>query len=201
VSNYRVRQVLALHGLSQRRLRLYTAIATFLTDDSRTVEAGFEVIVKVTGNAATTVRAARNDGQKSGELTWQPGRGRGHLTTWTLQCLPEKGVNEVGTFSADAEPGKGTNSESEKVPTEAEKRYQLQLADLPTSDSGLNRCAKSSGSPPRRAPTGGANGEPLNVTAVIADLRHKMGWQAPDGPPQLEPFDWFAKQAEPEAAP
>lgn len=141
MSNYRVRQVLALGSMPDRQLRLLVALATFMNDDSRSVKAGFGELIRCTGRSHNTVQAARSELESAGRLTSIPGRGRGVLTLWTVLCLPEKGTNNVGTFSA---AGKGTNQAPEKVPTEGRKRYQAKPADQPEPERGLNLLAKDS---------------------------------------------------------
>jgi hypothetical protein len=106
VSNYRVRQVLALGRLPDRQLRFLVALATWLPDESRSVRVGFGTLLEHTGNARNTVKAARRELEADGRLSSVASRGRGHLTLWTVHCLPEKGVSYVDPFSVD---GKGVN--------------------------------------------------------------------------------------------
>ncbi len=149
MSNYRVRQVLALGRIPERQLRLLVALATWMNDDTRTVRLGFDALIRDTGNVRNTVRAARADAAAGGRLAWeQPQRGRGHLTVWTVLCLPDKGVNEPDPLT---DAGKGVNRPAEKGSTEPEKRGQPQPADLPEPDHGLNRRAETSGSLSARA--------------------------------------------------
>jgi hypothetical protein len=143
MTNYRVRQVLALGRLPERQLRLLVALATWMSDDTRTVRLGFDALTAATGNVRNTVKAARADAAAAGRLTWQSSHGRGHLTVWTVLCLPEKGVNVSDPLP---EPVKGVNPATEKGSTEPDKRGQPQTADLQEPDHGLNRMAKSSGS-------------------------------------------------------
>jgi hypothetical protein len=144
MSNYRVRQVLALGRLPERQLRLLVALATWMDDDTRTVRLGFDTLIRDTGNVRNTVKLARADAAAAGRLIWaQPQRGRGHLTVWTVLCLPEKGVNEHDPLP---ESVKGVNPAAEKGSTEPGKRGQPQTADLQEPDHGLNRMAKTSGS-------------------------------------------------------
>lgn len=129
MSNYRVRQVLALGPMPERQLRLLVALATFMSDESREVKVGFkDVLIECTGQTHNTVRDARNELQEGGRLSYVPGRGVGNLTLWTVLCLPAKGTNQA----------------PEKVPTEGRKRYQAKPADLQEPDHGLNLQAKDS---------------------------------------------------------
>ncbi|MGO9294782.1 MAG: hypothetical protein ACLP52_13065 [Streptosporangiaceae bacterium] len=146
MSNYRVRQVLALGPMRERQLRFLLALATWMDDDTRTVTVGFVAVIAATGNSHNTVRKARQELEKDGRVSSLTSRGRGHLAVWTVHCLPEKGTNGVGPFSPTA---KGTNgvgpfSSGEKVPTGPEKRYQAQSADQAERVEGLNLMAKPS---------------------------------------------------------
>ncbi len=192
MSNYRVRQVLALGPMPERQLRLLIALATWMSDDTRTVRTGFETLITETGNTHNTVRNARRELEALGMLDSQGGRGKGNLTVWTVLCLPEKGVNaadpledskgtnEVGTFSGDlkgtSEVGpftpvdnspKGTNREPQKVPTEDGKRYQGQRADQQEPEMGFNLWAKPLGS---LSPSPGLHAD---LAAVVPDVTER----------------------------
>lgn len=154
MSNYRVRQVLALGDMPDRQLRLLIALATWMGDYTRTVRLGFDQLVTDTGKSHNTIRKARRELEDATKLVSERGDGRGHMTLWTVLCLPEKGTNGIGTLSDDEKGtnvlgtlpggGKGTNSGSERVPTEGDKGYQPKRADQRKPDRELNRIAKPS---------------------------------------------------------
>jgi hypothetical protein len=161
VSNYRVRQVLALGPMPDRRLRLLVALATRLSDDSRTVRVGFDRLIEDTGNARNTVRTARRELEGRGDLLSKPGgRGRGDATHWTVLCLPEKGTSEVDPLNHrkrvnDSDPvnevdplngAKGVNGASVRGSIGPQKGGQPEFADLGKSDLELNRRANPSSS-------------------------------------------------------
>lgn len=135
MTNYRVQQVLALGTMPERQLRLLVALATWMNDQSREVRVAFGTVIKTANISVNTGRKARKELNESGKLAYTEGRGRGNKTVWTVLCLPEKGTSAVGTFSDAA---KGTNSQAEKVPTEAGKRYQGKHDDQPKSDHCLD---------------------------------------------------------------
>jgi hypothetical protein len=139
MSNYRVRQVLALGAMPERQLRLLIALATFMTDDSLTVTAGFDAVIKVSGQARNTVRTARRELEAAGRIASQSSPGRGVLTVWTVLCLPEKGVNVLDPFSA---PVKGVSQAPEKGSSEPEKRVTYPAPDLGRPEQGLKSRAK-----------------------------------------------------------
>jgi hypothetical protein len=141
VSNYRVQQVLALGEMPGRQLRLLTGLATFMGDDSRSVSVGFDALITVTGNVRNTVRIARREFEERGSLSSEPGNGRGHLTLWTVLCLPEKGVSVLDPLYG---PGKGVNDGSERGSTSTEKGGQPKRADLQEPERGLNRLSNPS---------------------------------------------------------
>jgi hypothetical protein len=143
VSNYRVRQVLALGPMPDRQLCLLVALATWMDDHSRVVRVGFDALIAVSGRTHNTIRKARRELEDGGKVITVTGGGRGHLTLWTVLCLPEKGTNVLGPL---LETGKGTNPGPERVPTEGQKGYQPELADLGKPEPGLNRSAKPSSS-------------------------------------------------------
>lgn len=147
MSNYRVRQVLAIKPkLSESKLRLAVALATWMTDDSMTVEVGFDEIMRLAQLARNTARDARKALAADGYLSWTSPRGRGNRTAWTFHRLPElKGVSGTDPFSGG--DGKGVSdvdplSVAEKGSTEARKRGQPERADLQGGGDRLNRQAK-----------------------------------------------------------
>jgi hypothetical protein len=169
VSNYRVRQVLALR-LPDRQNRFLCGLATFMSDDSRAVRAGFDAVMETAGQARNTARAARRELETGGKLASKRGDGRGNLTLWIVLCLPEisprptpkaeKEVNDadplspvhMGVNDADPLPGvrdarKGGQRPPERGSTAPEKGGQAQSSEQPKRDRGLNRLAKPSGSP------------------------------------------------------
>lgn len=146
MSNYRVRQVLALDPMPDRELRFLLALATYMDDDSRNVKVGFSALTEATGRSADTARRGRKGNQKAGRISYLPGRGRGHLTTWTVLCLPQKGGNNGAPFSADV---KGVQPGSEKGGNHADKRGATNHPDQQEPKHWLIRMAKSSLSLPR----------------------------------------------------
>jgi len=167
ISNYRVRQVLGLGAMPERQLRFLIALATWMSDETRTVRVGFETLIRESGKSHNTIRNARRELEAAGKLASHGGRGKGNLTVWTALCLPEKGVSdvdphadpkgtsevgtfsgeskgtsEVGTFTSVGDSAKGTNREPQKVPTGGSKRYQPQPADQPEPEMGFNSRAK-----------------------------------------------------------
>lgn len=152
MTNYRVRQVLALGPMPDRQLRLLVALATWLSDETRVVRVGFDKLIEASGNTRNTVRRARRELEEDGRVSSVTTRGRGNLAVWTVHCLPEKGVSDVDPFSkgvSDVDPfprGKGVNQAAEKGSISTEKRGQPQLADQQEPDTGLNRRANPSSS-------------------------------------------------------
>jgi hypothetical protein len=140
VSNYRVRQVLALRWPG-RQLRFMIALATYLPDDGLIVAVGFDELTTAAGQSKTTMKAARSDLAEAGKIAYKPGRGAGIRTVWTVLCLPDKGVRHAAPF-ADV---KGVRSDEKKGSDPAEERVTYPAADLGEPVNGLNRQAKPSG--------------------------------------------------------
>ena len=157
MSNYRVRQVLAIKPkLLESKLRLMVVLATWMDDDSTTTVAGFERVTELAQLARNTARDARKALAADGYLTWTSPRGAGHRTAWTFHRLPElKGVNDADLFSgADA---KGVNDADpftgeKKGSTGGEKRGQSQRADQRKPIDRLNRKAKNARARSRGTP-------------------------------------------------
>jgi hypothetical protein len=148
VSNYRVRQVLAIKPkLLESKLRLMVALATWMTDDSTTAAVGFEAITEQAQLARNTARDARNALAADGYLTWTSPHGRGHRTAWTMHRLPElKGVSDPDLFSETAAKGVSDPDPftgEKKGSTEGGKRGQSQRADQQKPIDRLNRKAKN----------------------------------------------------------
>jgi len=172
VSNYRVRQVLALGDMPERQLRFLIALATWMDDYSLTVRIGFDTLIKDSGNTHNTVRKARRELEADKRISSEAGNGRGHQTAWTARCLPEKGTNIAGTQSG---AGKGTNRGRERVPTEAEKGYQPQRADQQEPDCGLNRLAKPSRARGREQPSAALAADADLIRMIIEEVRDATG--------------------------
>lgn len=115
-----------------RELRFLVALATYLTDDALSVRVGFATLTEESGLSRRWARVARADLSEKGHLAYKPGLGRGHLTLWTVLCLPEKGYRR-GASIAGAEKGHPT----------ADKRGTLLRADQGERDRRLNHQAKS----------------------------------------------------------
>lgn len=160
MSNYRVRQ-----------LRFLVALATWMTDETRMVRVGFETLIEDTGSSRNTVRNARRELETARKLASKPGTGRGHLTVWTVLCLPQtagKEASEVNPVS-EVDPltaRKGVNEPSERGSTSTGKGGQPETADLRVPDRGLNRLAKPSSSG-AAAPARGA-GMTVNYYVSVA---------------------------------
>ena len=92
MSNYRVRQVLALGDMPRRQLRFLVALATYLSDDSASVRVGFAALTEAAGLSERWMKATRAELREAKRIEYEPGRYRGELTLWTLLCLPEKGA-------------------------------------------------------------------------------------------------------------
>ena len=146
MTNYRVRQVLALGDMPDRQLRLLVALATWLPDSTRTVRVGVDALTAATGKTRNTFRRARRELESDGRVGSQPGQHRGDLTIWTVYCLPEKGVNESDPLPAK----KGVNPEPGRGSIGDEKGGQPQAADLREPDRWLKSLAKPSSSLSRR---------------------------------------------------
>jgi hypothetical protein len=167
VSNYRVRQVLALGPMPDRQLRFLVALATWLPDDTRIVSVGFDTLIAETGNARNTVRQARRELEAARKVTSKRGDGRGHLTLWTVLCLPEKGVSDV-----DPLPG------AERGSTSGQKGGQPERADLQGRDRGLDRRAKDTRAYGRKPPARGSN--PLRTSKRKAAQVCEYDWPIAD---------------------
>jgi hypothetical protein len=185
VSNYRVRQVLALGTMPDRQLRLLIALATWMDDDTRTVKVGFGALTEAMGRHADTARKARKDATTAGRITYIPGRGRGHRTIWTLACLPEKGVQHGDTLSGHIKGGtdaaplsaavKGGQPRREKGGNPANKRGDGQRADLQRPVHGLDLKAKPLAVVGQADPPGpAANGEPQAMAGAVASVREML---------------------------
>jgi hypothetical protein len=154
VTNYRVQQVLQLGRMPEAQLRFLVALATFLPDDTRSVRVGFDVLIETTGNVRGTVRTARRELEAEKRISSKPGNGRGHVTLWTVHCLPPKGVSYIDPLSVihngvnESDPlsdgGKGVNPGPERGSTTPLKGGQPQDADLRKPDRDLNRLSKPS---------------------------------------------------------
>lgn len=172
MTNYRVRQVLALGAMPERQLRFLVALATWMSDETRVVRVGLGTLIGETGNTHNTVRKARRELEAATKLASHGGRGQGNLTVWTVLCLPEKGTSDVDPFNeepkgtsdvdpfpaADAPP-KGTNRPAEKVPIEAAERYQPQVAGQQEPEMGFDLRANPLGSISLSAPASNADGD------------------------------------------
>jgi hypothetical protein len=146
VSNYRVRQVLAIKPkLLESKLRLMVALATWMNDDSMTAEVSFDLAMEQAQIARNTARDARKALAADGYLSWTSPHGRGNRTAWTFHKLPElKGPSDVDLFSeadvkgvSDADPLPAL----EKGSTGFGKRGQPERADLQGHGDKLNRQA------------------------------------------------------------
>jgi hypothetical protein len=146
VSNYRVRQVLAIKPkLLESKLRLMVALATWMNDDSMTAEVSFDLAMEQAQIARNTARDARKALAADGYLSWTSPHGRGNRTAWTFHKLPElKGVSDVDLFSeadvkgvSDADPLPAP----EKGSAGPGKRGQPERADLQGRSNKLNRQA------------------------------------------------------------
>lgn len=143
MSNYRVRQVLALGPMPDRQLRLLVALATWMGDDSLTVRVGFGMLTGDMGTSADTARRARRDAREAGRISYVPGRGRGHVTLWIIHCLPAKGEQDAAPLSGDV---KGEQRPPEKGGNLAHKRGAAHRADQQDPEHGLDLPAKPSSS-------------------------------------------------------
>jgi hypothetical protein len=144
VSNYRVRQVLALGAMPDRQLRLLIALATWMTDDTNVVRVGVTTLITDSGNTRNTVRRARRELEAAKKvISASGGHGRGDLTWWHVPCLPDKGVN-VSDPLVDSD--KGVNPEPVRGSIQSKKGGQPKRADQQKPDQGLNRRANTSGS-------------------------------------------------------
>lgn len=165
MSNYRVRQVLAIKPkLLESKLRLMVALATWMSDDAMTAEVSFDVAMEQAQLARNTARVARKALAVDGYLSWTSPHGRGNRTAWTFHKLPElKGVSDANLFSeADV---KGVSDvdplpAAEKGSTGAGKRGQPERADLQDRGDRLDRQA---------------NGDDER-TAAAAAVASEYGW-------------------------
>jgi hypothetical protein len=155
-------------------------------DQTRTVSVGFSQLITDTGQSHNTVRNARRELEGDGKLASKRGDGRGHVTFWTVLCLPEKGTSEVGTLSDEREKGtsevgtlsddgearKGTNRGPERVPTEGQKGYQPKRADQREHDRGLDLIARPFSKELSEPANEGQNGDEKQpgTLSVIGDL-------------------------------
>ena len=144
MSNYRVRQVLALGPLPDRQLRLLIALATWLGDENRTCKVGFATLTQDMGTSADTAKRARRDARDAGRITYIPGRGRGNLTSWTVDCLPGKGVQRGDPFSDGVKGGQPTPEKGGNPP---DKRVHYPCPDQHRNERELLLRAKSSSAP------------------------------------------------------
>jgi hypothetical protein len=179
MSNYRVRQVLALGDMPARQLRLLVALATWMNDDSRTVRAGFAAVAETMGTSPQTARRARRDAREAKRITYVPGRGRGHVTVWTVPALPEKGVQHADPLLQDR---KGGQPGPEKGVNPAEKRGHIPAPDLGTSEQGLDLSAKPlpGAANGAAAPPPGEDPDPAHLAELIDALRREHGWTRSD---------------------
>ena len=124
-----------------------------MDDDSRTVKASVDAVFEQTGTARNTARTARRELEKAGRLSSTAGTGRGHLTLWTVHCLPGKGVSDVDPLSRESKgvngidplpDEKGVKPTTERGSIGPEKEGQPESADLQKRDRGLNRRANPS---------------------------------------------------------
>jgi hypothetical protein len=157
MSNYRVRQVLALPKKPERQLRLLAAIATFLSDDTCEVEAGLPAVVKASGLSRRHAKIARDELTKAGDLAYKPGLGAGNHTLWTVLCLPETGDSclpekghPIGAPFMQGAPktGKGAPTGREKGHPAGKKRGTRKSSDQGKRDHWLEPLASTSGSSP-----------------------------------------------------
>ena len=160
MTNYRVRQVLALGVMPDRQLRLLIALATWLPDDTRTVRVGFDTLIRDTGNVRNTVRKARRELEGAGQLSSIAGDGRGLLTLWTVLCLPEKGVNASAPL-----PVKGVNIADPLLDVKGVNIADPLLDPLPGGVKGVNPVAERGSSDPEK----GGQGQ-------RADLQKPVHW-------------------------
>jgi hypothetical protein len=108
VSNYRIRQVLALRGQRpERQMRVLLALATWLTDDTVTVRLGAGQLRATARLTERNFELARIELVKAGELGYEPGgKHRGDRSVWTLLCLPDKGDPHEGPPKTGSPPAR-----------------------------------------------------------------------------------------------
>lgn len=155
MSNYRVRQILALR-LPDPQNKFMTALGTHLRDDSRTVRVAYSKLIAESGLAPNTAKLARQKLESSGRLeSRRTGYGRGHVIEWTAWCLPgsspevesdqaesDKGVNNADPLTS----GKGVNWPLERGAIAASEGGQPPLTGQRKPDHGLELRANSSSS-------------------------------------------------------
>lgn len=131
-SNYGVRAILALRGLSGRQLRFLLALETLTPGDDGWREAGTELVARYAGVSVNTAARARGDLMASGVIDYRPGSGRGHRGAYRMKVpastvhLPEPG--KVPPNAGDLPAPERSPSEPVKVPKRARKGTQRNAA-------------------------------------------------------------------------
>lgn len=172
MSNYRVRQVLALGPLPDRQLRLLVALATWMNDENKTIKVSFGIIAQDMGRSIDTAKRARRDAVAAGQITYTSTRGRGHVTSWTVDCLPGKGVQRSAPFSGD---GKRVQPSGEKGGNGSDKRMHIPSSDQDRNAQGLDLVADASSALGPPGPPGQAEHRlPLDEVVSMAEAMAEM---------------------------
>ncbi len=183
MSNYRVRQVIALGKMPERQRMLLIALATFMHDDDLAVRVSVDALMKTAGLSRNTFRSARRELEEGGRIRAVPGgHGSRDVTTWTVSCLPAQGVNALNPLSQgvnESDPLQGVSRTSFRGSTERHSGGQPKSADQAKRDRWLNRMAKDSLSSP---------GDPLLTLlresvpdAEMRELSELIGWTEAEG--------------------
>jgi len=155
VSNYRVRQVLALGEMPRRQLRFLVALATYLGDDSLSVRLSFRELNAAAGLSERWMKITRAELREGKRIEYEPGRYRGNRTLWTMLCLPEKGA-PIGSALPGPQKGapmsapfafrKGAPDSPGRGHLNSPEGGTPESADQQQPERRLNPLAKSSGS-------------------------------------------------------
>lgn len=149
MSNYRVRQVLALckrlpHTEAEKDLLV--GLATWLDDDSTEVRLSTRVLAETASLHPDTVKHAKQQLRKKGWLEYDPATRPGELTLYRVPVL--EGVTGTTPPSANPQggvgaiPPKGGSESGARGGREAPEGGVGEIADQPERDHKLNLLAK-----------------------------------------------------------
>jgi hypothetical protein len=172
VTNYGALAILALGKMPERQLRLLIALETVTPSGHGWRSIGAALLASKAGLSPVTVALARDELAAAGRISYIPGNGRGHLSTFKL-LFPIKGDSESDPL---CEP-KGTQDGAQRSSNGTRKGNPKKPVTSANANTGLKAFGLvTSGLLPRSPRTEDQDHEPAAIEATISELRKFMGW-------------------------